>query len=47
MKIGAAAGRFDFTTDGQSFRRSQIIDHLESIAAMAKRKLGTSVAAGE
>lgn len=38
VKAGKAAGRFDFTTDGQQFRRSQIVDHCEGQAAKYRRK---------
>src|SRR5690554_5948359 len=31
VKLGAVAGRFDFTTDGQTFRRSQQSDHCEAM----------------
>lgn len=29
MKHGKAVGRFEFTTDGQTFRRQQTLDHCE------------------
>lgn len=29
IKVGKASGRFDFTSDGQTFRRSQMVDHLD------------------
>jgi hypothetical protein len=41
-KAGIAAGRFDFTTDGQTFRRSQIVDHCEGMAAHYRRKTNGS-----
>ena len=44
-KASAAADRFDFTTDGQSFRRSQVIDHCEARAATYRRRLSQSVGA--
>lgn len=43
IKAGKCAGKFDFTTDGQTFRRSQMVDHCEAQAAMWRRKLGRSV----
>jgi hypothetical protein len=30
IKRGKVAGRFDFTTDGQNFLRSQMVDHIEN-----------------
>lgn len=42
IKAGAAAGRFDFTTDGQTFRRSQVVDHCEGMAALYRRKTNGS-----
>jgi hypothetical protein len=42
IKAGLAAPRFDFTTDGQSFRRSQIMDHCEAMAVKYRRKLAKS-----
>jgi hypothetical protein len=30
MKRDKIAGRYDFTTDGQMFRRSQMVDHCEN-----------------
>ncbi len=38
MKAGRAAGRFDFTTDGQTFRRGQVITHCQQMAASFRRK---------
>jgi len=38
MKAGKAAGRFDFTTDGQTFRRGQVITHCNEMAARYRRK---------
>lgn len=43
MKAGNAAGRFDFTTDGQQFRRSQVADHCDAMATKYRNKLGQSV----
>ena len=33
MKAGKAAGRFDFSEDGQQFSRSQVISHCTAMAA--------------
>jgi hypothetical protein len=30
IKRGKVVGRFDFTTDGQQFARSQMVDHIEN-----------------
>ena len=38
MKAGRAAGRFDFTTDGQTFRRGQVITNCQQMAARFRRK---------
>ena len=38
MKAGKVAGRFDFTTDGQTFRRGQFITHCHQMAARFRRK---------
>lgn len=38
LKAGRASDRFDFTTDAQNFRRSQVIDHCETMAARYARK---------
>lgn len=46
LKAGKAAGRFDFTTDGQTFRRSQIVDHCEAMAARYRRKTNQSAPIG-
>ncbi len=43
MKAANVADRFDFTTDGQTFRRSQVIDHCEAMAGRYRRKLAQSV----
>ncbi len=43
IKAGMCADRFDFTTDGQTFRRSQVMDHCEALAARYRRKAGGSV----
>lgn len=42
IKTGKAVGRFDFTTDGQMFRRSQIIDQLEHQRRFYARKVQAS-----
>src|SRR5688500_13247756 len=34
LKAGKAAEDFEFTTDGQTFRRQQLIDHCERMAAI-------------
>lgn len=44
VKHGRASVRFDFSTDGQTFRRSQIIDHIEDQRRLWVRKLQTSTA---
>lgn len=38
LKAGKVSGRFDFTTDGQQFRRSQVADHCLTMAARYGRK---------
>lgn len=43
MKAGIAAGRFSFTTDGQTFHRQQVVAHCHRMAEIYKRKLGQSV----
>ena len=45
MKLSNAAGRFDFTTDGQTFRRSQTVAHCREQADMHRRKLSASIIA--
>ena len=42
MKHGRATARFDFTTDGQTFRRSQVLDHIEDQRQLWVRKLQAS-----
>jgi|SRR5690606_5691652 len=42
IKHAKAANRFDFTTDGQTFRRSQILDHLEFQRSLYARKVQQS-----
>lgn len=39
MKAANAGGRFDFTTDGQTFRRSQTVAHCRAQAEIHRRKL--------
>lgn len=39
IKHGKVVGRFDFTTDGQTFRRSQQLDHIEAQRQRWVRKL--------
>lgn len=42
MKRGKATGRFDFTTDGQMFRRSQTLDQIEYQRKLYARKVQCS-----
>lgn len=42
LKHGAAVGRFRFTTDGQTFDRNQLLDHLEHQRKLYARKVQTS-----
>lgn len=42
IKRGMAVGRFDFTTDGQTFRRSQQLDHIEHQRRLYARKVQVS-----
>lgn len=44
IKHAAAAGRFEFTTDGQTFRRNQVLDHLEHQRKLYARKVQTASA---
>lgn len=37
-KAAKAAGRFDFTTDGQTFRRAQVIDQCRAMARIHRRR---------
>lgn len=46
VKSGRVANRFDFTTDGQTFRRSQMHDHCEAQAARFLRLCNGSVPSG-
>jgi hypothetical protein len=39
LKASKAAGRFDFTTDGQTFRRGQIISHCQQMARTHRRRV--------
>ncbi len=41
-KAARAAGRFDFTTDGQTFRRAQVIDQCQAMARMHRRRRASS-----
>jgi hypothetical protein len=43
LKRANAVGRFDFTTDGQMFRRNQVLDNIEGQIAILRRKLAQSV----
>lgn len=42
IKHGKAVGRFDFTTDGQTFRRAQTLDNLEHQRRLYARKVQQS-----
>ena len=42
LKKARAASRFDFTTDGQSFRRSQLADHCDEMIRRMNAKLAQS-----
>lgn len=42
-KKGKVVGRFDFTTDDQQFRRSQIADHIDEQIRLLTAKLPQSV----
>lgn len=42
MKHGLAVTRFSFATDGQSFQRGQILDHIEAQRALWARKISSS-----
>lgn len=47
LKAAKATSRFDFTTDGQQFRRSQVVDHCHRQADMYRRKAsGTTLTGG-
>jgi hypothetical protein len=39
IKAGKVASRFDFTTDGQSFQRAQMLDHCRSMERSYRRKI--------
>jgi len=39
MKAGRVVGRFDFATDGQSFKRSQFASHIAERIAHFNRKI--------
>jgi hypothetical protein len=43
LKLAKSLGRYDFSTDGQSFRRSQLLDHLEAQRVRHARRLNVSV----
>lgn len=45
MKLANAVDRFDFTTDGQTFRRSQVVAHCRQQVEMHRRKIVASVIA--
>jgi len=38
-RAGRLAGRYDLTADGQTFRRSQAIEHCERMAAQYRRRI--------
>lgn len=42
MKRDKIAGRYDFTTDGQMFRRSQMVDHCENARKRWQAKVQSS-----
>jgi len=42
-KAGKLAMRFDFSTDGQQFQRSQAVAHCERMAEQYRRKVFSSV----
>lgn len=42
-KAGKLAMRFDFSTDGQSFSRSQAVAHCERMAEQYRRRIVSSV----
>ena len=42
IKRGKAVGRYDFTTDGQTFNRSQLLDHIEHQRKLYARLVQTS-----
>lgn len=42
MKETEAVGRFDFTTDGQMFRRSQQVDQIRAMRSLWARKVQQS-----
>lgn len=46
IKAGKAAGRFDFTTDGQQFNRSMVVAACRAQAAEYRRKVSASAPTG-
>lgn len=42
IKRSKVPGRYDFTTDGQMFRRSQMVDHIENERRRWQAKVQTS-----
>ena len=40
LKAGKAAGRFSFTTDGQTFQRGQVISACHKMERMYRRRIG-------
>lgn len=43
QKAALAAGRFEFTTDGQSFLRQQVVEHCHAQADRYRRKMSATV----
>ena len=43
VKASKVAGRFDFTTDGQNFQRSQVAAHCRQMERMFRRKISSGV----
>lgn len=39
LKASLAAGRYDFTTDGQTFRRAQVLNNCQSMERMYRRRI--------
>lgn len=42
IKLGKVVGRYDFMTDGQNFRRSQLSDHIREQRRLYARMVQTS-----
>jgi hypothetical protein len=43
QKAALASGRFEFTTDGQTFRGQQVVAHCQAQADRYRRKMGAAV----